>query len=295
VSAVAAVGRRLESRAASGYVSGPELDDALAIARRLHAAGTPCTIGYWDGPGAPASLAAHALVRTLRALEQPADRQAGGGTRLDAVIALKVPAVSGVDGEVAVGMATGVRHRLLVDAPAPISADDALALALALARRGCDAGIALPGRWTRAVVDAEVAVHSDLAVRLVKGEWPDPRDPDRPAVGGVLELVDQLAGRARHVGVASHDPEVVGPALRRLVAAGTSCELEVLLGLPTKPVVAVARELGVRVRAYIPWGTSVWVPYDATAARRSPRLARRLLGDVTLGRRRWARTLAVSG
>jgi proline dehydrogenase len=288
MSAAAGVRRRLESRAASGYVSGPRLSDALAIACRLDEEGTACTLGYWDGPGAPADQALSALRDTLRRLEQP-------DAPLDAVIALKVPALSGGAVVAAVrAAAADAGHRFLVDAPAPTSADAALDLALELATHGWDAGIAVPGRWNRSAVDAELAVQRGLAVRLVKGEWADPRRPDLDAAAGMLALVDRLAGRARHVGVASHDPAVVGPALERLVAAGTPCELELLLGLPTKQVAGLARELGVRVRAYIPWGTSAWVPYDATAARRSSRLARRLLGDVTFGRRRWERTLAVA-
>jgi proline dehydrogenase len=286
MTAGAQVRRRLEARAARGYVAGPQLADALDLARRLRDGGVACTIGYWDGPGAPATLATSALRRTLGALADPA---AG----LDAVVAVKAPPLAGDHAVLAI--AEGDRAPLLVDAPAPGWADDALALALALAARGCDAGIALPGRWARSAADAEVAIEHGLAVRLVKGEWADPdgRGPGHPA--GFVALADQLAGRARQVGVASHDPAVVAAVLPRLVDAGTPCELELLLGLPVQPVCALAWELGVPIRAYIPWGTSAWVPYDATAARHSPELARRLLGDAAVGRRRWQRTLALTG
>jgi proline dehydrogenase len=286
VSSAAALRRRLESRAAAGYVAGPDLEDAVGVARRLHANGTACTLGYWDGPGAPASLAGDALRRTVEQLAAP-------GPALDAVIAVKVPALETADAHDAARLVLRDGRRLIVDAPAPVSADRALALALSLTAEGCDAAIALPGRWSRATSDAVVAAAGGLAVRVVKGEWVDPDHPELDPAAGFLAVVDRLAGSARHVGVASHDPAVVGPALRRLVDAGTPCELELLLGLPTKPVAALARELGVGIRAYVPWGTSAWVPYDASTARSSARIARRLACDVALGRRRWGRTLAV--
>jgi proline dehydrogenase len=230
-------------------------------------------------------MAGDALRRTAAALD-------AAGPVLDAAIAVKVPALQAADAHEAARLVAGDGRRLIVDAPAPISAGRALELALSLAAEGCDAGVALPGRWSRAGADADVAAAGGLAVRVVKGEWLDPDQPDLDPAAGFLAVVDRLAGRARHVGVASHDPAVVGPALRRLVEAGTACELELLLGLPTKPVVGLARELGVGIRAYVPWGTSAWVPYDASTARRSPRIARRLACDVALGRRRWGRTLA---
>lgn len=283
---MSAVGRLrdgLEHRAARGYVTA-DRDEALDLARRLGAAGVPCTLGYWDGPGAAGELAVSEAHRVLESLGD-----------LDAVLAVKAPPLlDGVEPADAAALLAPVAPpiRLLVDAPSPAHADGAVALAIALAQRGCDAGIALPGRWRRSEQDAETAIEHGLTVRLVKGEHPDPSG-DGPAAGeGFVALARRLAGRARHVGVASHDTPVAREALEALQQAGTSCELELLLGLPIA-VQAVAEDLGVGVRAYVPWGTRAWVPYDTSAVRGDREIARRLLSDALVGQRRWKRTLAL--
>jgi proline dehydrogenase len=70
----------------------------------------------------------------------------------------------------------------------------------------------------------------------------------------MLALVEQLAGRARHVAVATHDAPLAKLALSRLRAGGTPCEMELLLGLPLRRPVREARDLGIRVRLYVPFG-----------------------------------------
>lgn len=67
--------------------------------------------------------------------------------------------------------------------------------------------------------------------------------------------------------------------MRRLQQAGTPCELELLCGLPGREVMAVARELKVPVRFYIPYGTG-WLPYALCQLVRKPQLWGRMLRDV---------------
>ncbi len=272
----------LEARAARGYVTAG-LEEAVGLARRLDAQRVACTVGYWDGPGAPGSDAMGAVRRAL---------DATGG--LDAIVAVKAPPLLAGSDPQMIAASLPLGGRIVVDAPGPPDADGALALALALADRGHDAGIALPGRWRRAAEDAERAVAHGLTVRLVKGEQPDPSGRGPDPGDGLVALAAQLAGRARHVAVASHDVAVASAALERLRDAHTSCELELLLGLPVQ-VAAVAAERGVRMRVYVPWGTRAWTTYDATAARHDPALARRLLADAIAGERRWRRTLRLRG
>jgi proline dehydrogenase len=98
-----------------------------------------------------------------------------------------------------------------------------------------------------------------------------------------LAVVDRLAGRARHVTVATHDAPLARTALRRLIDAGTSCELELLFGLPMRAAMRAARDLGVRSRVYVPYGHS-WVPYALSWVRQNPRVLWWVLTDATLGR-----------
>src|SRR5262249_43508166 len=105
-------------------------------------------------------------------------------------------------------------------------------------------GCTLPGRRTRRPPEARWAAGRGLFVRVVKGQWPDPQQPARDPRAGYLEVIDQLAGRAKWVAVATHDVELAAEAIRRLQAAGTPCDQELLFGLPMRRSIKQARELG---------------------------------------------------
>jgi proline dehydrogenase len=157
---------------------------------------------------------------------------------------------------------------------------DAAEPTLDLVRRFADAGpgITLPGRWRRSLDDADVAVELQLPVRVVKGQWADPGDPRRDARAGFLDVVDRLAGRARHVAVATHDERLAREAVRRLQAAGTACEVERLFGLP------LARFGSAPTRVYVAFGTPS-LPFSLAQARRNPRLALAFARSLVAGRR----------
>jgi proline dehydrogenase len=97
-----------------------------------------------------------------------------------------------------------------------------------------------------------------------------------------LTLADRLAGRAGHVIVATHDGDLAREALARLRAAGTPCELELLLGLPPQASIRAAREAGVGVRAYVPYGCAR-LPYRLSEAGRNPAVLWWLACDLLHG------------
>jgi len=121
----------------------------------------------------------------------------------------------------------------------------------------------VPGRWRRSAADIEWALAQGLGIRLVKGEWADPEDPNCDARAGFLALVSQLAGRAPRVSIATHDVNLAREALSKLRLTGTACELEVLAGRPVERPLNLARQLGVPVRFYVPYGDGV-LPYRST-------------------------------
>ncbi|MEA2449101.1 MAG: hypothetical protein QOG63_1033 [Thermoleophilaceae bacterium] len=264
------------ARAAGSYVAGPELDDALATGHRLAQRGYALTTCYWDGEGDEPKGVADAYARTGAALAD---------SGLDAYLSVKAPAL-GYDKALAreALVPAGATMRIHFDALGPDAQTPTLDLIAALRDELPDAGCTLPGRWTRSVADADRAVELGLAVRVVKGQWDDPAGDADPAAG-FLAVIDALAGRARHVAVATHDTTLLTEALRRLAAAGTPHEAELLLGLPIRPVAAKARAAGSAVRVYVPYG-SAWLPYALGSLRAEPRKLLWVARDAALGRRR---------
>jgi proline dehydrogenase len=145
-------------------------------------------------------------------------------------------------------------------------------------------GTTLPGRWARSVSDAGWALDHGLQVRVVKGQWPDPADPDRDPRAGFLEVIDRLAGRACRVRVASHDVPLAAEAVRRLRNAGTPCELELLFGMPMTRSLRWADAAGVPVRIYVPYGEG-YTPHAFDQLRRNPRLLWSIVRDLVPARR----------
>jgi proline dehydrogenase len=258
--------------AAKHYVAGETLTDALAVARHLADRGRSVTLCYWDsGTERPRDVAD----RYRAALHEPR------AAPFDWYLSIKAPALK-YSTELAADVlddcrAAGVRAHF--DAHGPETADATFRLIEGTRSTACSVGCTLPGRWRRSLDDADWATANSVSVRVVKGQWADPGDETRDAREGFLQVIDRLAGRARHVGVASHDPAVARPALERLRAAGTPCELELLYGLPTFDLPDVARELSVAVRMYVPYGHA-WLPYCLSNLRNNPGMLRRVLHDV---------------
>ena len=145
-------------------------------------------------------------------------------------------------------------------------------------------GIAIPGRWANSPALADRAVELGLRVRVVKGQWEDPADPDIDLKEGFLGVIDRLAGRCREVGVATHDVALASEAIRRLNAAGTPAEQELLFGLPMDASAQSARQAGLNTRIYIAYGEA-WIPYSIRSALRHPRTMLTFLTDLATGHR----------
>ncbi len=256
-----------EERAARRFVAGPALEDALREQRRYADAGYLTTVGFWHGLKDNAATVAQGYRDALEAL--PAGSE----------LSIKPPAL-GNDAKTVAALLERARERgvgLHFDALQPPTAPPVLALAAQLAPSAEDAlGCTLTGRWQRSVADAELVVEHGLRVRIVKSEWEDPDEPYRNPRAGYLEVVDALAGRAAHVEVATQDAKLAREALDRLLAAGTSCELQVLHAMPTRRVIAEARSRNVPVRVYVPYGSSR-LPFELDELYRHPLRLLRLL------------------
>ncbi|KGM42104.1 hypothetical protein JY96_10875 [Aquabacterium sp. NJ1] len=258
--------------ASRAYVPGPRLEDAVRMARRVEADGMAVTIGYFNADSDSPDLIedqGRAAVDAAARLNKPA------------YVSVKVPPLAYALHRAREIASHAARHHQLLhfDSHGPDTAQPTLQLLDALRNQQAPLSLTVPGRWRRSLQDCDWAVQRGIRVRVVKGQWACPLEPDMDLRAGFLAVIDRLAGRATEVAVATHDAPLAREALRRLQQAGTPCELELLCGLPRREVMAVARELNVPVRFYIPYGTA-WLPYALGQLVRKPQLWGWMLRDV---------------
>lgn len=254
-------------RAARPYLGGETADDALCVAERLTGEGLRTSLSYWDGGkeslGDIEAIAATAMAAmnikgsaAYLALKPPALRLSTQAAVRLARLAAAHKIRLHFDSH---GTEVADRHNAMLEAMLSVAGPELL-------------GTTLPGRLQRTLADADWAVERQLPVRVVKGEWPDPADPHCDLQARFLAVIDRLAGRASHVAVATHDEVLGREAITRLRQAGTSCEVEVLLGMPARPLTEWATASGVPVRIYVPYGCG-FIPNAVGVLRRNPRLA----------------------
>ncbi|MBI4627387.1 MAG: proline dehydrogenase [Candidatus Rokubacteria bacterium] len=220
------------------------------------------TVCFWNGPDDSPREVARAYLASLDALARE---------RMDCHLSIKAPAL-GFDRELLSEILQRAgRIGILVhfDSLGPESADRTFSLIAELLPRYPRLGCTLPGRWRRSLGDAERAVELGLRVRVVKGQWEDQDGNGIDPREGFLAVIERLAGRARHVGVATHDVPLARAALQRLSAAGTACELELLFGLPHRRPAGAAGAAGIGARFYVPYGQGC-LPYHLGQARENP-------------------------
>ncbi|MGH7138859.1 MAG: hypothetical protein ACREHD_24185 [Pirellulales bacterium] len=311
----------LARRAAKSYIAGPELPDALRVCRQLSQQGFSTTTGFWDGPDDSPESVADEYVSALNALAQensdsylsiklPAldnssellnlvvehGRRAASEAGSDVAEFVRILGVTASGGptshEVGYGHAgaTALAEvsssrgiRIHFDSLGADSANAMWTAAVDAATEGATISCSLPGRWRRSLADADDAVAAGIIPRVVKGQWPDPDAPQIDLRSGFMSVVERLAGRVPHVAVATHDVPLARQAVQCLRAAGTSCELELLFGLPQRASLAFAESEGVHVRFYVPYGKA-YLPYCLGQIGRQPRLLWWLMRDALVQR-----------
>jgi proline dehydrogenase len=261
--------------AVRAYIAGPELDDAMRTCRRLFGLGFGATICFWNIESDSPERIVDAYKSALATL---------ANEKMDCYLSIKLPPLKydlALLNEV-LEQARPTNTLVHFDSLEHETAERTFSIIARAARSYPNLGCTLPGRWVRSIADADIAVDLGLHVRIVKGQWPDCQHQEKKSREGYLDVIDRLAGRARFVAVATHDPVLARNALERLRRVGTPCCLELLEGLPVKPALKVAREMDVPVRIYVPFGHG-WLPYSLTQARNNPRVFWWILRDLITG------------
>lgn len=265
---------KLLQRAAGAHIGGETVDDALIVARRFANANIASTLGFWDSADYTVRQVADIYLASI-------ERVAASG--MDSYLSIKPPALR-FDHGLAVELATSAEARnvrLHCDSHGPEVVPPSRSLIETMLKRlsAKNLGTTLPGRWARSLYDADWAIEHGIGVRVVKGQWPGPADSDRDMRQGFLDLIDRLAGRARHVAVATHDLPLIIEAINRLSVPGTSCEIELLFNLLTTQALRWGSENDVRLRIYVPFGRG-YLPDAIGVLRRNPRLAWRVVRNI---------------
>jgi len=265
---------KMARHVASAYIAGPEVDDAIRVCHQIDRHGWRSTICPWDGPHDAPEAVASKYREALHAIKRE---------RLDCYLSIKAPSINYSIATLAEFIDISSDHNLRIhfDAMSPDSASPSFALLERAAVLYNNFGCTLPSRWMRSTSDARKALELGVAVRLVKGQWPDTDSPGIDPRENYLRLVDLLAGKARHVAIATHDASLAMESLRRLQLHGTSCELEQLFGLPLFAARDV-RSLGIGVRLYVPYGCA-YLPYAISEIKKRPVILKWFLKDLVAG------------
>jgi proline dehydrogenase len=263
-------------RAASSYTAGQTIKDARTACEHLALERIASTVCYWNNGFDSSLFVAQSYLCLLDVIRDLPP---------DSYLSVKAPAL-GFDLELLkkiLDKAQRLNATVHFDAMAPDTVDRTFTLIDQARRIYPKLGCTLPGRWRRSVHDVDRAIDFGLRVRVVKGEWCGLNGDETDPCEGFVKVIDRLAARgARHVAVATHDARLAVRTLDCLKKAGTSCELELLYGLPQSAGLKIARERGVTARIYVPYGYA-GLPYQLKQAARNPRILAWFVRDLIRG------------
>lgn len=265
-------------RVGSGYVGGETVEQALTVADHLATRNIDACLGHWDTGLESLSEVGAIYSKAIAALSS-----ARSGTYLS----LKPPAMrfdTGLAADLG-AMAKLKDVHLHCDSHGIDSCDGTKAVVQTLCSTlGHEkVGTTLPARWSRSLADADWVIETGIGVRVVKGQWPERPDDAHELNSAFLDLIDKLAGRARHVAVATHDPRLGSEAMKRLRAAGTPCQREVIYGVALAPYLSQPLMQAADLRVYIPYGCG-YLPSAIGILRNNPRLILRIITNLVTSR-----------
>ncbi len=266
-------------RAARAYIAGTELADGLRVVQQVERRGFTSTLGFWDGENDSPRTVANAYIDALRGM-----RQSCG----DSYLSIKLPALAYSQDLLheVMQVAQTANTRIHFDSLGPETVDRTRA-AIEKLKSGSSSmslSVSLPGRWRRSLRDSDWAVEMGIGIRIIKGQWED-QDGDESCLDphrGFLNLVKHASQRSGQA-VATHDPHLAAESLDIMKASGARAEIELLFGLPSRGVLALAKKSDTPVRIYVPYGHA-WLPYCMAQAQKNPRVLWWMLKDSLFAR-----------
>jgi proline dehydrogenase len=258
------LGRRLASR----FIAGEELDDALAVIRRLNGEGFMVTLDCLGESVQEAAAAEAACETYLQLLDRLAVE------KLDSHVSVKLTQLGLAIDE---GMArrnlgrlaeSAERHHnfVRVDMEGSAFTEATLRVLCSVDAPREVMGIALQSYLRRTEADVEELLRRGVRIRLVKGAYKEPPEVAFARKREVDESYQKLAERLLRSGIyhaiATHDERIIAATQRfaREHNISPQCfEFQLLYGIRRRLQRALVQE-GWRVRLYVPYGRE-WYAY----------------------------------
>ncbi len=274
------VPRPIVRRIARRYIAGDALTDAARVVRALNGNGFMATLDVLGESVDSRALVDGAVQEYLEALRAIRDE------RLDSNISVKLTQLGlKIDPDLCqtsilnlVREASDLGNFVRIDMEDSSCTQATLDLYRRLGGEGLtNVGVVLQAYLRRSLQDVR-GLPAGSNVRLCKGIYVEPRSlayTERAIVNrNYVRLLEEMLDRGFHVGIATHDEELVWEALRLIDRRGLgreAYEFQMLLGVDEELRGLVRRE-GHRLRVYVPFGAN-WYAYSLRRLKENPRIA----------------------
>jgi proline dehydrogenase len=261
---------RLARGFASRFVAGETIEDGVAVARALAAAGITTSLDLLGESVAAPSEAEAARDQYLAMLDRLA-----GAPGVEVNVSVK-PTQMGldIDPELCFANLTAILERakalggfVRLDMESSEYTERTLAMYERLhPQYAAHCGVVIQAMLRRAEADVERMIALHARVRLCKGAYLEPPSvafPDKADVDrNYVRLMQRLMESGNYPGLATHDVAIIEAARRFAEARGITSdrfEFQMLYGVRRDLQDRLVRE-GQRMRVYVPFGTQ-WYPY----------------------------------
>jgi proline dehydrogenase len=261
-------GNPIAFRAASRFVAGSTLEEALAVARDLNARGIEVSLDHLGENVTAVADARQATEDYLAAFE----RIARGNLRAN--VSVKLTQL-GLDVDEAlcrslleqiVRRADHLHNFVRVDMEGSAYTQRTLDIVSATHARCPSVGVVVQAYLYRTPADVERAIAARMRIRLCKGAYDEPPSIAHPSKAATdasyVQLMQRLLEAGNYPAIATHDEAIIGATTAHARAhqiAPDRFEFQMLYGIRRDLQVRLVRE-GWRLRVYVPYGTQ-WYAY----------------------------------
>ncbi len=255
-------------RAASRFVAGDTLADALAAARRINGEGISLTLDHLGENVTSLAEAEASRDDYLRALDEIARNQIDGNVSIKLTqfgMDISAEACRANAGQL-VKRAGELNGFVRIDMESSAYTERTIQLVEDLYAQHGAVGIVIQAYLRRSEKDVEMLCHRGIRVRLVKGAYLEPAEVAFQGKSEVdrnfLELTKTLLSAGTYPAIATHDEGIIEQTknfARSRHIAPKSFEFQMLYGIRRDLQRRLVAE-GYRLRLYVPFGKA-WYPY----------------------------------